>query len=181
LRTKILPESKVEPTLTDDECVSRLSIGNSNIREQFSAQAPVPPNGSALKICYWEVLRVKENVMSTMLKEDVLKMARISGARAPVIAVPDPTADGFRDWKKDLLVYFGCAADNLIHEYGAGDELRGEILSAMKDGFKELILSQPYVEVSESQPKEDETKMIELRILDEVFEEFPDYPHHCTR
>jgi len=119
--------------------------------------------------------------MSVMLREDVLKMSRISGARAPVIAVPDPTAEGFGAWKKDLLVYFGCAADNLMHEGGVGDELRGEILSAMKDGFKELILSQPHVEVSQSQLRENETKMVELRILDEVFEEFPAYPHHCTR
>jgi hypothetical protein len=121
--------------------------------------------------------------MITVAKNEVLQMARMAGARAPVIAVPDPTIDGIAGWKQDLLVYFGCAADNLIHEVGVEEGLRGEILAAMKEGFEELLSSQPYEGIPfplNARDKETE-KAIILRILKEVFEEFPGSPHHCTR
>ena len=119
--------------------------------------------------------------MNTMVK-DVLERARMAGERAPVIAVPDPTVDGFAEWKKDLLAYFGCAADNLIHESGAEPEMRGEILAAMKEGFEELLMAQPYEGIPfplDAREKETE-KAISLRILQEVFNELPVLPHHCT-
>jgi hypothetical protein len=133
--------------------------------------------------CFSRFLSVKESVMTTVAENEVLKMARMTGARAPVIAVPDPTVDGIADWKQDLLVYFGCAADNLIHEVGAKEEMRGEILAAMKEGFEELLISQPYEGIPfplNARDKETE-KAISLRVLKEVFEELPGSPHHCTR
>jgi len=121
--------------------------------------------------------------MVTVAANEVLKMARMAGARAPVIAVPDPTVDGITEWKKDLLIYFGCAADNLIHEVGRKEEMRGDILAAMKEGFEELFTSQPYEGIPfPLNAREEETeKAISLRILKEVFDELPVTPHHCTR
>lgn len=118
--------------------------------------------------------------MTTAEKSRVLKWAKTIGMRAPVETVPDFTEEGLRAWREDLLTYFGCAADNLLTEIKAGEELRPEILSAMKSGFKDLILTQPYVDVPLN-PMESPPRGAELRVLDSVFAELPSHPHHCVR
>lgn len=118
--------------------------------------------------------------MTVIEKSRVLNWAKTIGMRAPVETVPDFTEEGLEFWKEDLLTYFGCAADNLMTEVKAGEELRPEIHSAMKAGFKELILTQPYVDVPLN-PMEPPPRGAELRILDSVFDELPSHPHHCAR
>lgn len=118
-----------------------------------------------------------------MTMEDVLERARVSGEKAPVMSLPSPTVDGLAAWKKDLLVYFGCAADNLINEVGGEPEMRGEILAAMKEGFEKMLIAQPHEEIPaplDVKWKETEKEM-SLRIVREVFNELPVSPHHCTR
>ena len=46
--------------------------------------------------------------------EVLLKKAEILGLRAPVDVVPDPTSEGFEQWKGDWLPYFGCAIDSFL-------------------------------------------------------------------
>ncbi len=112
-------------------------------------------------------------------KEKILARARIEGLRAPVDSVPDFSEGKLQYWKTRLLTYFGCEADNLSAELGAGEEMRGEILAAMKTGFKELLLSQPYVDEPFS-PRESRPRSETLRIMEEVFAELKINPHHCT-
>lgn len=115
----------------------------------------------------------------TKSKEMILTRSRIEGLRAPVDAVPDFSEGNLQFWKARLLTYFGCAADNLVDETGAGKEMRGEILASMKEGFRELLLSQPYVDEPFS-PRESAPRRETLRIMEEVFAELPITPHHCT-
>ncbi len=112
-------------------------------------------------------------------KEKILQRSRIEGLRAPVDSVPDFSEGNLQHWKTRLLTYFGCAADNISSEMKADKEMRGEILAAMKSGFKELILSQPYVDEPFS-PRESAPRTETLRIMEEVFAELPHSPHHCA-
>lgn len=114
--------------------------------------------------------------MKTM--EEILARARIVGEKAHVDAVPDPTEDGYRMWKADLLTYFGCAADNFLSEYPA-EEIHDKILMAMQEGFSKLVLSQPFVDVPLN-PMGTPPRIREIQIIGEVFSELKTIPHHCT-
>jgi len=118
----------------------------------------------------------EERVMDAM--EKVLERARRVGEKAPVDAVPDPTDEGYRAWKENLLTYFGCAMDNFLSENHA-EEAYEKILAAMKSGFRTLILAQPFVDVPLN-PMGAPPRIRELQIIDEVFSELTVVPHHCT-
>lgn len=110
--------------------------------------------------------------------EVLLKKARMIGERMEIDVVPDPTAEGFRQWKSDLLTDFGCAIDNFLDENHI-ETLSDEMLAAMKMGFVHLVKTQPYVEAP-LQPMEPTPRETELRIVDEVFAELKLVPHYCT-
>ncbi|MEC4682145.1 MAG: hypothetical protein VST70_00465 [Nitrospirota bacterium] len=114
--------------------------------------------------------------MKTM--EEILARARIVGEKAHVDAVPDPTEEGYRMWKEDLLTYFGCAADNFLSENPA-EEIHDKILMAMQEGFSKLVLSQPFVDVPLN-PMGTPPRIREIQIIGEVFSELKTIPHHCT-
>ncbi len=110
--------------------------------------------------------------MATMTRDQALKRAREIGITAPVDMVPEMTDWGLALWKENLMEFFGCAADNLTAGSGMIEEMRPEILSAMKEGFKTLMGSQPL----DASQRTTVTKLVDL-----VFDkELPVHPHHCT-
>lgn len=111
-------------------------------------------------------------------KKVLLAEARRIGEGAWVDAVPDPTAEGFLQWKRDLITYFGCAADNFMAKNRL-ETMTDELLESMKVGVMQLVMDQPYVEVP-LQPMEPSPRETEIRIIDEVFNELKVIPHHCT-
>jgi hypothetical protein len=110
--------------------------------------------------------------------EVLLRKAEIIGLRAPVDVVPDPTVEGFDQWKAGLLTYFGCAIDSYLDKNHV-PMMTDDMFEAMKHGFARLVLSQPYVEAP-LQPMEPTPRQIESQIIDEVFAELKTIPHHCT-
>ncbi len=111
-------------------------------------------------------------------KKVLLAEARRIGEGAWVDAVPDPTPEGFLQWKRDLITYFGCAADNFMAKNRL-ETMTDELLESMKVGVMQLVMDQPYVEVP-LQPMEPSPRETEIRIIDEVFNELKVIPHHCT-
>ena len=102
-----------------------------------------------------------------MENQDILSQAHLIGEHAPVDAIPDPTKDGFRQWKEDMRRYFIPTLDRFIARNHA-EALREKVLTAMKDGFVKLVLSQPYVKVP-LQPMEPLPREEELHVIEEVF------------
>ena len=111
-------------------------------------------------------------------QEEILKKATLIGGRAPVDVVPDPTSEGFHRWKEDLLTYFGCAIDNFVAENHL-EKFTDEMFAAMKNGFRQLVVSQPYVK-EPLQPMEPLPRETELVTIEEVFSELKVISHHCT-
>jgi hypothetical protein len=111
------------------------------------------------------VSKIKENAMKA---QDVLARARLIGRGATVDAVPDPTAEGFDQWREDILRYFIPTLERFLSAHQA-EALRDQVVTAMREGFVELVISQPYVDVP-LQPMEPLPRNGELHLIEEVFD-----------
>ena len=105
-------------------------------------------------------------------RNELINLARESGSKAPVDAAPDPTNEGFQLWKEDMEIQFEKRLDGFFVENHLTPhiDLHDEIVEAMKDGFKELVHEQPFVE-NPFIPREAPPRRTANRLIDEVFGE----------
>ena len=107
-----------------------------------------------------------------MEKKQLIIHAKESGKKAPVNASPDPTPEGFNVWKEDLINHFKYRLDRFFEDnhQPPHDEIHDDVVEAMKDGFKELVHKQPFVE-NPFHPKEPPPRSQSIRLIDEAFDE----------